>query len=102
MVKYLPANVGDTGSIPGLERSHMLWRNWVCAPQTHRLPKPVALDPVLHKEHSHWDEKPMDCNEDQNEQIKNNIKKISQGNHGIINDKKWDNVQHFQISEESN
>ena len=75
MVKYLPANAGDTGSIPGLERSHMLWRNWAYAPQTHRLPKPVALDPVLHKERSHWDEKPMDCNADQNEQIKNNIKK---------------------------
>ena len=27
VVKYLPANAGDTGCIPGLERSHMLWRN---------------------------------------------------------------------------
>ena len=26
-VKNLPANVGDTGSSPGLGRSHMLWSN---------------------------------------------------------------------------
>ena len=25
MVKNLPANAGDTGSIPGPGRSHMLW-----------------------------------------------------------------------------
>ena len=25
-VKNLPANAGDTGSIPGPERSHMLWQ----------------------------------------------------------------------------
>ena len=40
MVKNLPANVGDAGSIPGLERSHMLgatksvYHNyWACAPE---------------------------------------------------------------------
>ena len=27
VVKNPPANAGDTGSIPGLERSHMLWSN---------------------------------------------------------------------------
>jgi len=27
VVKNLPANAADTGSIPGLERSHMLQRN---------------------------------------------------------------------------
>ena len=27
VVKNLPANVGDTGLIPDLERSHMPWRN---------------------------------------------------------------------------
>ena len=27
VVKTLPANSGDTGSIPGLERSHMLQSN---------------------------------------------------------------------------
>ena len=26
-VKNLPANAGDTGSVPGPERSHMLWSN---------------------------------------------------------------------------
>ena len=27
VVKNLPANAGDTGSSPGLGRSHMLWSN---------------------------------------------------------------------------
>ena len=27
VVKNLPANAGDTGSIPGLGRSHTLWSN---------------------------------------------------------------------------
>ena len=27
VVKNPPANAGDTGSSPGLGRSHMLWRN---------------------------------------------------------------------------
>ena len=27
VVKNLPANAGDTGSIPGLGRSHMPWSN---------------------------------------------------------------------------
>ena len=27
VAKNLPANAGDTGSIPGLGRSHMLWSN---------------------------------------------------------------------------
>ena len=27
VVKNLPANAGDTGSIPGPGRSHMLWSN---------------------------------------------------------------------------
>ena len=33
MVENLPANAGDTGSIPGLGGSHMLQSNWVHAPQ---------------------------------------------------------------------
>ena len=33
MVKNRPANTGDTGSIPGLGRSHMLWSNKAHAPQ---------------------------------------------------------------------
>ena len=33
MVENLPANAGDTGSSPGLGRSHMPQGNWVCEPQ---------------------------------------------------------------------
>ena len=33
MVESLPANAGDTGSSPGLERSHMPWSNWAREPQ---------------------------------------------------------------------
>ena len=33
MVENLPANAGDTGSSPGLGRSHMLRSNWAHEPQ---------------------------------------------------------------------
>ena len=33
VVENLPANAGDTGSSPGLGRSHMPQRNWVREPQ---------------------------------------------------------------------
>ena len=33
MVENLPANAGDTGSSPGLGRSHMPQSNWACEPQ---------------------------------------------------------------------
>ena len=33
MVESLPANAGDTGSSPGLGRSHMPWSNWAHEPQ---------------------------------------------------------------------
>ena len=33
MVENLPANAGDTGSCPGLGRSHMLRSNWAREPQ---------------------------------------------------------------------
>ena len=33
MVKNLPANAGDTGSSPGLGRSHMPRSNWAREPQ---------------------------------------------------------------------
>ena len=33
MVENLPANEGDMGSSPGLERSHMPWSNWAREPQ---------------------------------------------------------------------
>ena len=33
VVESLPANAGDTGSSPGLGRSHMLWSNQARVPQ---------------------------------------------------------------------
>ena len=33
MVENLPANAGDTGSSPGLGRSHMPRSSWACEPQ---------------------------------------------------------------------
>ena len=33
MVESLPANAGDTGSSPGLGRSHIPWSNWAREPQ---------------------------------------------------------------------
>ena len=33
VVKNLPVNAGDMGSIPGLGRCHMPWNNKACAPQ---------------------------------------------------------------------
>ena len=33
VVESLPANAGDTGSRPGLGRSHMLWSSWAREPQ---------------------------------------------------------------------
>ena len=33
VVESLPANAGDTGSSPGLGRSHMPRSNWACEPR---------------------------------------------------------------------
>ena len=33
VVKNLPANAGDAGSVSGQGRSHMQWSNQACAPQ---------------------------------------------------------------------
>ena len=33
VVENLPANAGDTGSSPGLGRSHMPWSDWAREPQ---------------------------------------------------------------------
>ena len=33
VVENLPANAGDTGSSPGLGRSHMPRNSWACEPQ---------------------------------------------------------------------
>ena len=74
VVKNLSANAGDTGSIPGLGRSHMLRSNEAHAPQllslrsrAHepQLLKPSCLEPVLHNNRSHHYEKPVHHNEKQ-------------------------------------
>ena len=58
-VKSLPASAGDTGSIPGPGKSHMLRSSWARAPQLlnlssraheSQLLKPTRLEPVLHDE----------------------------------------------------
>ena len=65
VVKNPPTSVGDTGSIPGPGRFHMLQSNW-----THASPllslcsgarEPQLLKPSRNKR-SHWNEKPAHCN----------------------------------------
>ena len=68
-----PANAGDTGSSPGLGRSHMprsnqprepqllSLRSRACEPQ---LLKPTRLEPVLRNKRSHDNEKLAHHNED--------------------------------------
>ena len=46
VVKNLPANAGDTGSIPSPGRSHILWNNWAHAPQLLSL-RSRAYEPQL-------------------------------------------------------
>ena len=59
VVKYPPANAGDTGLIPDEGRSHMLWGNWARAlePELQLLSPHVAaakaLKPVLPNKKSH-------------------------------------------------
>ena len=50
MVKNLPANSGDMGSVPGSGRSHMPRSNEACIPP--------LLKPVLCNKISHCNEKP--------------------------------------------
>ena len=45
MVKHLPANAGDMGSIPGPGRSHMPSSNQACVPAA---AQSVHVEPVLH------------------------------------------------------
>ena len=54
VVKNPPANAGDTGSSPGLGRSHMPRSNYAHAPQ---LLKPACLEPMLGNKRSHCNEK---------------------------------------------
>ena len=71
VVKNLPANAEDTGSISGPGRSHMSKGNWACALQllssqsrAHKvkLLNPMYLQPMLHDKKSHHDEKPKHRN----------------------------------------
>ena len=62
VVKNLPANTGDMGSIPGPGRSYMLQGNWASAAQ---LLQPARLEPVLYSKRSRRNEKPVHHNEEQ-------------------------------------
>ena len=73
VVKNPPANAGDTGSIPGLGRSHMLQSNKARVPQLlslrsrarePQLLKPARLEPMLRDKRSHRNEKPVHRNEE--------------------------------------
>ena len=73
VVKNLPANVGDMGSIPGLGRSHMPQSNEVQVPQL-LSPGTATIEPSgsncwrlhavepVHHERSHYTETPTHCN----------------------------------------
>ena len=54
VVKNLPASAEDTGSIPGLGRSHVPWSNGAREP----LLKPARPEAMLHNKRSHHNEKP--------------------------------------------
>ena len=67
-VKNPPANAGDSGSIPGPRRFHMLWNNWAQPPQLLKLCSraqdlhllgPCALEPMLCNKRRHCSEKPI-------------------------------------------
>ena len=73
VVKNPPASAGDTGLIPGLGRSHMLWSNKARAPQLlnlcsrarkPQLLKPARLEPVLRNKRNHRNEKHVHCNKE--------------------------------------
>ena len=53
--KNLPANAGDTGSIPGPGGSHMPWSNWARVPQLLSLCSRACAPQLLRpKCHSYW------------------------------------------------
>ena len=73
VVNNLPANAGDTGSSPGLGRSHMPRSNKTRAPQLlslrprarePQLLKLARLEPMLCNKRSHHKEKPIHSNEE--------------------------------------
>ena len=59
MVGSLPANAGDTGSSPGLGRSHMPRSNWAREPQL-----PARLEPVLRNKRGRDSERPAHRDEE--------------------------------------
>ena len=61
VVKNLPANARDTGSSPGLGRSHMLRSNWAREPQ---LTEPAHLEPVLRNNRGRDSERPAHHDEE--------------------------------------
>ena len=61
MVKNLPANTGDMGSIPGLGWSHMLCDNEAQAPQLLSL---NTQSPCSANKRGHHNEKPLHLNEE--------------------------------------
>ena len=73
VVWSLPANAGDTGSIPGPGGSHMPQSSWAHAPQlldlrsgAHKpqLLKPTLLEPMLRNVRGHHNEKPAHQDEE--------------------------------------
>ena len=61
VVKYPPANAGDTGLSPGLGRSHMPGSNWAREPT---ITEPARLEPVLCNKRGRDSEGPAHCDEE--------------------------------------
>ncbi|KAJ8784042.1 hypothetical protein J1605_009085 [Eschrichtius robustus] len=61
VVENLPANAGDTGSSPGLGRSHMPRSDWAREPQ---LLEPARLEPVRRNERGRDSERPAHRDEE--------------------------------------
>ena len=58
MVEGLPANAGDTGSSPGLGRSHMPRSSWAT------ITEPARLEPVLRNKRGRDSERPAHRDEE--------------------------------------
>ena len=59
VLRSLPCNEGDAGSIPGLERSHMPLGNLDLELE---VLKPLCLEPVLRNKRNHHTKKPAHSN----------------------------------------
>ena len=68
MVENLPASAGDTGSSPGLGRSHVPRSNWAREPQLLSLratiTEPACLEPVLRNKTGRDSERPAHRDEE--------------------------------------